>query len=96
MDWMGIRELCGEVETAVVESRIRTCEKCTGQLLRCCFAAVESLQTTDIPLLTRYVASILAHAQNDAFTGGGDQDKFQESQVLFYCHSLYARHLGGG
>lgn len=40
----------------MVESRIRTCEKCTGQLLRCCFAAVESLQTTDMPLLIRYVA----------------------------------------
>jgi hypothetical protein len=58
-----------KVERAVVESRVRTCEKCTGQLLRCCFAAVESLQTTDMPLLTRYAASILAHTQTDAYTG---------------------------
>ena len=82
------------VDRAAVESRIRTAEKCTGQLLRCCFAAVEALQTTDVHLLTRYVASILAHAQLEAFGGGGgDADKFQETQVLYYCQSLYARHL---
>lgn len=54
--FFAIERRCGEVDRGVVESRIRTCEKCTGQLLRCCFAAVESLQTTDMPLLTRYVA----------------------------------------
>ena len=65
----------------------------TGQLLRCCFGAVESLQTTDMPLLIRYVASILGNTAAGAF-GAADADKFQETQVLFYCHSIFAKHLG--
>lgn len=62
-----IKQRYGEVDRGVVESRIRTCEKCTGQLLRCCFAAVESLQTTDMPLLTRYVAGEHAEPTSSTF-----------------------------
>ena len=46
-----------------------------------------------MPLLSRYIASILANSTADAFEGGGDMDKYQETQVLHYCHSIYAKHL---
>lgn len=70
-------------------------ETSAGAVLACCMRAVETLQTTDMPLLIAHIAGVLQHAlSSDGFVSGlgASLNVMQESLVAQYVLLIF-RHI---
>lgn len=67
--------------------RMKVFEHSLGVLLRCCFSAVESLQTLDLTALLQHITSVLEHALNVPESVFYDC-AVQEILVITYLHLL--------
>ncbi|KAF0693122.1 Aste57867_15868 [Aphanomyces stellatus] len=65
-------------------------ERGLGVMLKNAWLHVEALQTTDLPLLIEYVASVLTFCEEEpAYVETKDLEDSQEVIVMYYLHGLF-------